>query len=130
MEFAILAPVLFVILFGLVDFGRVFDAWLITTNAAREGARYTVVYASQDYLSDAEVKQLGAQKVLDYLNSSLGGRSDVTPPSLSDITVSVPSRAPGEPVTVEVSVRVQVWALVNMFLSNPAQVRGQATMRI
>ncbi len=129
-EFALLAPILLLLLFGLVDFGRVFDAWLITTNAAREGARYATIYAGQDYLSDAQVRQLTKQKALDYLNSGLGGRSDVTLPTINDITVTIPSRLPGEPATVNVAVKVEIWALVNMFLSNPANLQGQATMRI
>lgn len=128
-EFALLAPVLFLILFALVDFGRVFDAWLVSTNAAREGARYAAIYASEDYLTEAQVQQLSKQKTYDYLTNGLGGRSDVTY-ALSDIAVTVPSKVSGQPVTVNVTVRVEIWAMFSMFVSNPADVQGQATMRI
>ncbi len=134
MELAILAPILFLLLFGLVDFGRVFDAWLVTTNAAREGARYAAIYASQDYLSDAQVQDLSKKRALDYLKTGLGSRGDVTPPVMNDITVAIPSRLPGDPVTVSVSLQVQVWALDmffgNRFLPNPTNLQGRATMRI
>lgn len=38
-EFALLLPVLLVVLFGLIDFGRALNAQITLTQAAREGAR-------------------------------------------------------------------------------------------
>ena len=38
-EFAILLPVLLLILFGIIDFGRALNAQIALTQAAREGAR-------------------------------------------------------------------------------------------
>ena len=129
MEFALLAPVLILMLLGMVDFGRIFDAWLITTNAAREGARYAAIYSTKDYLSDSEVTQLSKQKAYEYLSNSLGARSDVTY-SLSDISVTMPAVRSAQPVTVDIAVDVQVWALLNVFMSDKATVNGSATMRI
>lgn len=135
-EFALLAPVLFVLLFALVDFGRAFDASVVTTNAAREGARYGALYANEEYLTDAQVRQLTQQRVADYLAGGFGSRPDVSY-SLSNITVAWPSRAPGQPVTVNVPVQVQIWALTQslfgwtpIFSSNPTTIQGQATIRI
>lgn len=42
-EFAIIAPLLFVLIFGIIDFGRVFFLYNNLTNAAREGARLGAV---------------------------------------------------------------------------------------
>ncbi|MGI8927504.1 MAG: TadE/TadG family type IV pilus assembly protein [Tepidiformaceae bacterium] len=42
-EFAIILPIMLLLLFGLVDFGRGFYSWLVVTNAAREGARVGAV---------------------------------------------------------------------------------------
>jgi len=39
-EFAICLPVLILILLGVLDLGRVFHAYVVITNAAREGAYY------------------------------------------------------------------------------------------
>ncbi len=39
MEFALLLPVLLLIIFGTIDFGRALNAQLTLTEAAREGAR-------------------------------------------------------------------------------------------
>jgi Flp pilus assembly protein TadG len=45
-EFAILLPLLMLILFGVLDLGRVFFAAITITNAARAGARYATQYPS------------------------------------------------------------------------------------
>jgi Flp pilus assembly pilin Flp len=42
-EFALLLPLLVVLLFGLIQFGTAFNARIQATNAAREGARMAVV---------------------------------------------------------------------------------------
>jgi Flp pilus assembly protein TadG len=42
-EFALVLPVLFLFIYGVVDLGRVFHAYIAITNAAREGARYAIV---------------------------------------------------------------------------------------
>src|SRR5690349_9007117 len=42
-EFAIILPVLFLVIAGIVDFGRFFFLKIQLTNAAREGARMAVV---------------------------------------------------------------------------------------
>ena len=42
-EFAIIFPVLFLVIAGIVDFGRFFFTSIQVTNAAREGARMAVV---------------------------------------------------------------------------------------
>ena len=43
-EFALIFPVLMLLLFGIIDFGRVFHVLIAISNAAREGARYGVIY--------------------------------------------------------------------------------------
>jgi Flp pilus assembly protein TadG len=41
-EFALIVPLMLVIVFGIVDFGRAYSVWVTITNAAREGARYGI----------------------------------------------------------------------------------------
>jgi Flp pilus assembly protein TadG len=38
-EFSLVLPIMLLLLFALVDFGRAFHTWLVVTNSAREGAR-------------------------------------------------------------------------------------------
>ncbi len=39
-EFAITLPILLILMFGIIEFGRVFQAWVTLQNAARQAARY------------------------------------------------------------------------------------------
>jgi hypothetical protein len=42
-EFALVLPILLLVIFGLIDFGRLLNAQVKTTEAAREGARAAAV---------------------------------------------------------------------------------------
>lgn len=42
LEFALVIPVVLFLIFGIIEFARVFQAWLVITNAARYGVRYAV----------------------------------------------------------------------------------------
>lgn len=43
-EFALILPVLVVLLFGIIEFGLIFYNKAVITNASREGARYGIVF--------------------------------------------------------------------------------------
>lgn len=45
-EFAIILPVLMVIVFGIIEFGILFYNKAVITNASREGARFGIVQAN------------------------------------------------------------------------------------
>ncbi|MCI0620941.1 MAG: pilus assembly protein [Acidobacteria bacterium] len=63
-EFALMLPILLVILAGLWDFGRAYRAYQAITNAAREGARLAVVPAG---INQEDAVQ---NRVKEYLNKS------------------------------------------------------------
>lgn len=90
-EFAVVAPLFFLLVFGMIEFGRMVMVQQIITNGSREGARIAVldgatsgevVTAVETYLSNASIE---------------GAEISVTP--------NPPSSAGyGEPVTVVVSI--------------------------
>ncbi len=41
-EFAMIAPILFILIFGIIDTARAYNAWVTVQGAAREGARFGV----------------------------------------------------------------------------------------
>ena len=45
-EFALVAPILFLMFFGIIEFGRFILAYTELNNATREGARYAIVHGS------------------------------------------------------------------------------------
>ena len=119
-ELAFLAPVLVLLLAGILEFGRVMEVWIVTTNAAREGAR---VAAQGRPL--VEVQALAEA----YLEASLAGRTDV---HVGTITVTNAAGAPGQPVTVGVTANVAILTplIADFFPVNPVPVFSTLTMRL
>jgi Flp pilus assembly protein TadG len=77
-EMVIILPLLFMVLFAIVEFAVVFGRWQTLSNAAREGARTAVVFRSG--CNVATVESEVRQRVKDYA-SSLGmtlGDADIT----------------------------------------------------
>lgn len=92
-EFAIVAPVFFLLVFGMIEYGRMVMVQQVITNAAREGARQAVLDgATHDQVVDL---------VVDY-----GQKAGVSIGS-SQVTVTPnnpASAAFGEPVEVSVAI--------------------------
>jgi len=45
-EFALIAPIMFILLFGIIDFGMALDHRITLQHAVREGARYAAVHST------------------------------------------------------------------------------------
>ncbi|MBI2322980.1 MAG: pilus assembly protein [Chloroflexi bacterium] len=119
LEFALLAPILLLILASILETGRVFDAWVVVHNAAREGARAGVVAAPA--VDVAATAQQAAER---YLAVGLGARGDVAatlvePPVVTAEAVAVTARADVAPYT----------PLGRAVVSDTVPVRASATMR-
>lgn len=90
-EFAIVAPLFFLLVLGMIEFGRMVMVQQVLTNASREGARVAIL----DGVTTAEV----VAAVEEYLQTG----------AISGASVQVAPDPPttagyGEPVTVTVSV--------------------------
>jgi Flp pilus assembly protein TadG len=86
-EFALVVPILLLIVFGLIDFGRALNAQISLTGAAREGARLAA---------------------LGYSGAAIQSRVTAAAPSLSGVTATVvrncpPGAGPTEDAQVNVS---------------------------
>lgn len=90
-EFALVAPIFFVFVFGLIEFGRLVMVQQILTNAAREGCRVAILTTA----TTTSVKNT----VTNYLTSA--GISGATPTVSPDPPSSATS---GQSVTVTVTV--------------------------
>ena len=113
-EFALVLPVLVLLVIGMIEFGRVLNVWLIVGNGAREGARYAAVG-----LSEAKV----IQKVKDFCPT-------LDPGSLV-IEVTGAQGPRGTPVTVRVEHAIDIIPLFRpMFPENPFPVSAEAVMTL
>ncbi|MEM7286963.1 MAG: TadE family protein [Actinomycetota bacterium] len=69
-EFAIILPLLLLLVFGIIEFGRAYQARLTVTHAAREGVRVLAVTENQ---AAAEAAALAATTGLDAGSVSVTG---------------------------------------------------------
>lgn len=58
MEFAIVAPLFFALIFGMIVFGRAIMVKQVVTNASREGARLAVLPGSTGQMVNDRVKEI------------------------------------------------------------------------
>lgn len=133
-EFALLLTILVMLLLGTFDFGRIFDAWLVATNAAREGARYGAIYGADPNISTATVISDSTSKVNALFVPGTGEFGSRTDLGVETVNVQFPSgRKIGQPVEATVTVQVQLGPYIRdlIFKGSPyITVTGKATMRI
>jgi Flp pilus assembly protein TadG len=98
-EFAIIFPLLFLILAGIIDFGRAFFTEIQLANAAREGARTAVLMPSPPNPAPS-------------VSASISARVSAAAPGMSpSITPAVCASGASGDATVEVSTPFQ-WILL------------------
>lgn len=113
-ELAIVSPLLFAVLFGIIEFGWMFTVKHTMVNAAREGARIGV-------LQDSTVYEIEAR-----------ARAFLAPMGLEDtVSVNITEATAGDPfVTVQLTVPRETVSLVGSFFGfTGGMLEGTATMR-
>jgi len=98
-EFVLVLPLLLIILFAMLDFGRVFNYWIDATHLANEGARFAAVNKNP---STSGTLQAYIQQQADTNELRNGGTPSVSSP-LQVCIPAVPASV-GDPVTVTASV--------------------------
>ena len=119
-ELALVLPILVLLIFGALEVGRVFTAWIIVTQASREGARVASVNCSLDP---------GCVTTVDgSVTAALGGLNA----AIARTTLSPGPYIAGDPVDVRIGYDVTlVTPLISvLFPTNPIIVSGEATMRL
>ena len=94
-EFALVAPLLIFLVFGIVDLGRAFYGYVVITNAVREGARYGSRFTDD---REAEIQAI----VLTEIDRS-GASGVLTSSSCTDPTVNKASDSTGYEIRFRVS---------------------------
>lgn len=114
-EFAVVAPVFFMLVFGMIEFGRLVMVQQILTNAVREGTRRAILPgATTTNVTDA---------VNTYLaGSSINGATSTVSPDPSSATY-------GSSITVTVSVPFTAVSWVPPFFLGSTTLKAQCSMR-
>lgn len=115
-EFAIILPVLLLLIMGILQFGMMLNAYLAIENAAREGARTGIAGSS-----DAEIRQ----SIISISPSLDSENLNVT------ITPDETNRKSGDTLTVSVaySYKLTVPIISNIF-NDAVILNGQTSMRV
>jgi len=116
-EFALLLPMLLLVVFGIMEFGQLYNVQISASNAAREGARYAAVhYADAGGYSDTAAV-------------AAARNSAPTLPSSTQIIVSYPAGACSAGSSVKVTVRPPATWMTG-YLPLPApQITGVGVMQ-
>jgi Flp pilus assembly pilin Flp len=109
-EFALVLPVLLLVIFGIIDFGRMLNAQITLTEAAREGARATSL------VNDTE----GGLRI----NAVLNGMSPVT----SVITACPDPAGPTDDAEVTLTHEFSFVTPVGLLVGDTATLTGKGVM--
>jgi hypothetical protein len=137
-EFALVLPILLVILMGILEFGKAFNYRIDETQLASSGARWAVVNAGPGQCPDgstASTLQAYIQCQADSKELRTGGTNSV--PDRAQVCISFPpvtghsSPLVGDPVRVSVSVVYKWLPLISQKISTVSTtLKGESTMRL
>ena len=127
-EFALVLPMLFMVLFGIIEFARAWNIKQAVTDAAREGVRYAVI-ADDRTLADAKAR-IEERLALASIEASTITFSSATP---GCTVINDCLHDSGKLMTVDVSTQYRM-AFVGVVLkwlggSSVVTISTQATMR-
>ena len=124
-EFALILPLLVLLLFGVIEFGLLLYNQQVITNASREGARYGIVARVPERRSVAEITQV----VNDYCASNMitfGSGTPSTTANPHSLTATF-----GDDLTVTVSFQYDFLVLPGFIgsLIGGTDLRAETTMK-
>ena len=115
-EFAIILPILMLLVMGIFQFGMMLNSYLTIENASREGARAGIIGSS-----DAEIQNL-------IISTS----PSLEPENLTvTITPSETNRKSGDTLTVKVTYNYKLTVpIISSLFNNVIVLNGQTSMRV
>ncbi len=128
-EFALMLPVLVLVIAGIFDLGRAFFASITITNSAREGARYATLFRdqSQNICNAAYNEAQSSKTTLIYSNIHLAcGAYSITCQSTGTPAISCPHN---QSIIVQVSYDYNDMIL-KFFFPNPIHMAKQVEMLV
>lgn len=116
-EFALVLPLLLILLCGIIDFGWLYYNQITLNNAAREGARYAVIYYDpvSDWKSAAESRMLSSMV---GVSSAAAIVSDPTEQRITASVTATPRILTGFTSTILGKQTVELHASCTMRLEN------------
>ena len=127
-EFALILPVLALMLFGMLDFGKAFNYWIDETHLANEGARWAVV--NKNPASSGTLQEyIRSQATTPELRN--GGTSSLSDPVRVCIDFPNGTSNVGDPVRVTLTANYRWLGLIAGETGlTETTITGGATMRL
>ena len=128
-EFAFIAPIIFLFLFTIVDFGLAMDRRITLQHAVREGARYGAVHIGCDDIRDRTAAQ--AQSIIsrdDVTVSYTDSTGTPTNPASTDDSVGVKAHFTYKPAIVNSISKVFGATALDIDMSPSASARLEQTV--
>lgn len=130
-EFAIILPILLILIFGIIELSLILYNKAMLTNASREGARAGIVYRADpttgEYspISDAEIRAVVNNYLANHL-ITFGG------PKTATTTITRVGTSPGGQLTVSVTFGYRFLVLPNFISTaiNPINLNAVTIMRL
>lgn len=115
-EFAIILPILLLLIMGIIEFGLIMNSYLTIQNASREGARIGIVGAA-----DSDIRN----RII----------SDSPNLQTADLTINITpgegSRSSGDTITVAIYYNYHlVTPIISSLLNNSLILKAQTSMRM
>lgn len=115
-EAAMIIPIILIIFMGIFEFGRIFNTYLIITNASREGARRAAVGGAD----------------IDIINTIYATTSTLDPSAMQiTITPSATNRLSGAQATIDIKYSLPlIFPVVSSIAPNPLPLEAKTVMRV
>lgn len=123
LEFALVLPILALMLLGIIDFGLIFSRWLVVEHAARDAARFASLGGSA-----AQAQVMATQEAQNNAVANVTIGPFTPPPLPSGQTSTAPALTQ---VTVTIQSQVTLFdPLLTTLLGNPYTVHSTVTMLV
>jgi Flp pilus assembly protein TadG len=129
-EFALVVPIFFLILFGIIDFGRYVYYTQILNNAAREGARYAIVHGELGTPKTGPPSDPSGTAVINVVRNYAIGVVGLQDATVLDIDASWDPANNKRGTKVTVVVTYDFHSVIPLVPIPPITVRGASTLVI
>jgi Flp pilus assembly protein TadG len=131
-EFALVAPLLFVVLFGMIDFGKGIAYWIDQTHLANEAARFAAVNRNPGATA-TPATSLQQYTQLQAASGELrdGGTASVPTAGKANVCITFPSGTSnvGDPVRVTVTSTYNWMPILNL-TTTQITINAESTMQL
>lgn len=127
-EFAFVAVIFFMILFGIIEYGRIIMVRQVMDNATREGARYAVVHTNDKVTSDIQTKVRNSMAGLDGQLQNLNIQVFMIDPATGTNLGAWTDASFGGGVAVQINGDLRPILPTLFFLPNPIPMQSRTVM--